>query len=156
MDDAPLHPDVAALGFLLGTWSGEGRGEYPTVKPFDYGEQIRIWHVGKPFLAYGQRTWALDDGRPLHSELGFFRLFGDRVELLLSHPSGVIEIEQGALDGTSLTLASTHVAGTPTAKPVAALERDVTVSGTTLTYAVRMAAMDLPLQPHLAAQLTRN
>ncbi|MGH9024308.1 MAG: FABP family protein [Acidimicrobiia bacterium] len=62
-----LHPHVGPLGFLLGTWRGEGEGFYPTVPRFAYGEEVRFWHSGKPFLAYSQRTWSLADGRPLHA-----------------------------------------------------------------------------------------
>ena len=38
--DLSLHPDVALLGFLLGSWRGEGAGDYPTVDAFRYAEEM--------------------------------------------------------------------------------------------------------------------
>jgi len=149
-----LHPEVAPLGFLLGSWMGEGKGFYTTIEPFEYGEEIRLSHVGKPFLSYNQRTWALDDGRPLHSETGFWRMAGaDRVELVVAHPNGHAEVAEGELRGTSISLATTTLASTSTAKQVDVLEREINVVGETLTYELRMAAVGQPLEGHLQAEL---
>ncbi|MBA2578038.1 MAG: FABP family protein [Euzebyaceae bacterium] len=157
MASPPLHADIAPLAFLLGTWTGEGAGEYPTIAPFRYGEQVRFGHVGKPFLAYSQRTWSLDDGRPFHAESGYWRHVGDgRVELVLAHPTGVTEIQHGLLRERSLRLASVAMGLTPTAKRVDALERDIDVDGDRLAYAVRMAAVGQALTHHLAAVLVKD
>jgi hypothetical protein len=153
----PLHPDAAVLGFLLGTWTGEGEGHYPTIAAFSYGEEVRFWQVGKPFLAYSQRTWDLADGRPLHSEAGYWRpKSGGVVELVLAHPTGHVEIEEGSLEGTTVTLASRLVAGTATAKVVAAIRRQVIVAGDELRYTMAMEAAGEGLQEHLVAVLHRT
>ncbi|MFN8051114.1 MAG: FABP family protein [Acidimicrobiales bacterium] len=157
MDRPPLHPDVEPIAFLLGTWSGRGRGSYPTIEPFEYDETITFAHVGKPFLSYSQRTRHADDGRPLHAELGYLRTPGeDRLELVIAHPTGVAEVAVGTLDGTRITFRSTAVASTPTAKRVDAVERDIAVEGDVLTYSLRMAAVGLELTHHLDAELRRT
>ncbi len=152
--DRPIHPDVEPLGFLLGTWSGEGQGEYPTISPFGFRETVTFTHVGKPFVAYVQRTFATGDGRPLHAETGYLRMPRPGwVELVLAHPTGVVEVEEGPYNGSSIRLRSRVVAGTGTAKEVTAIERDFDFEPGIITYSLRMAAVGQPLLHHLEARL---
>lgn len=153
----PLHPDAAELAFLLGTWIGQGHGDYSTVSPFDYREETSFWHVGKPFLAYGQRTWALDDGRPLHSEAGFWRPKpGGVVELVVAHPTGHVEIAEGTVVGSVVSLASRVLEATTTAMSVTTLHRRLVVERDVLRYTLAMEAVGQPLQEHLVAELRRS
>ena len=154
-----LHPDLEPLKFLLGDWEGAGVGGYPNIESFRFGQEISLSHIGKPYLIYNSRTWRLDDegnlGAPLARESGYWRVSAERIELLLAHPTGIVEIYVGEVTGSRVELRSDVVARTETAKEYTAGHRLYGLIGEDLGYAYDMAAEGQPLQSHLSAQLKR-
>lgn len=152
----PLHDTLEPLAGLLGTWQGRGAGDYPTISPFAYEEEVVVDHVGKPFLTYRQRTWDPDTGAPMHSETGYLRIPAPgRVEFLVSHPTGIVEVEEGELDGTILRLATTTLGTASTAKDVRSVRREFRLGDDVLDYDLWMAHAATPETHHLRARLTR-
>ncbi|WP_046315441.1 peroxynitrite isomerase [Mycobacterium sp. UM_Kg1] len=156
-----LHPNLVELAPLLGTWSGEGFGVYPTIASFDYLEEVVFSHVGKPFLVYSQKTRSPVDGLPLHAETGYLRVpQPGRIEWVLAHPSGITEIEVGSYavtgTGVELRLSATAIGLAPTAKEVTALSRVYRLDGDELSYTLEMGAVGQPAQNHLTATLGRT
>jgi hypothetical protein len=150
--DVRLQP----LAFLLGTWRGEGRGEYPTIESFGYEEEMRFEHVGDTFLLYQQASWSPDDGGPIHFERGFLRPGeAGRIEFALAHPLGLTEITEGALDGTAFELTSTGVGRTTTGMTTTAVIRRYRVDGDVMRYRTDMATDETPMALHLEAELHR-
>lgn len=156
-----LHPNLVELAPLLGTWSGRGRGIYPTITSFDYLEEVVFSHVGKPFFSYGQKTRSAADGLPLHAETGYLRVpEPGRIEWVLAHPSGITEIEVGSYtvsgDSIDLQMSAPTIGLTPTAKEVSALGRHYRLDGDELSYTMDMGAVGQPFQNHLTASLRRS
>jgi len=159
---ATLHAHLEKIRFLLGTWRGTGKGFYPTIKPFEYKEEIVFSHVGKPFLFYSQKTSDSLTGTPLHAECGFLRSpSATTVELVLAQPTGVSSIEIGevnAVKATTIELSCNSFIRTPTAKHpwVKQYKRRFTlVDENMLSYTMSMETEDQPLQEHLTATLKR-
>lgn len=144
-----------ALEFLLGTWEGEGRGEYPTIESFTYREHVTFSHVGKPFVFYQQKT-SSPQGQPLHAEVGYFRVpESGVVELVIAQPTGMAEMHTGRVVGTDIELSAQEVVRTPSAKSVTAVKRSISVDGDVMKYRLDMAAVGQPIQFHLEATLRR-
>jgi len=153
-------PDaLVPLAWLIGEWRGEGRGSYPTIDDFAYRETSTYMQprLDKPFLAYTQRTWMLEDDAPTHAEMGYLRgTAGGKVELVLSQPSGVVEVHDGTVTDDRIALTTIAVARTPTAKEVSEVRRVIERRGNdTLWYRLDMAAVGEPTQYHCEATLHR-
>jgi hypothetical protein len=167
-----LHPALRPLLPLVGVWRGTGRGGYPTIADFDYGQQVRFAHDGRPFLHYESRAWLLDpDGavlRPAAREVGWWRpgAAEGEFEVLLAHPTGIVEIYLGRMQARSgaspgaepwvqWELSTDAVTRAATAKDVTGNRRRYGIVDGALLYAVDMAAVGQPLTPHLTARLER-
>jgi hypothetical protein len=157
-----LHPALLPFLPLIGVWRGRGQGGYPTLDgDFEYMQQVRFAHDGRPFMAYEARSWLIDgDGqmiRPAAREIGWWRPGdGTTFEVLLAHPTGVAEIYYGiSKTTTQWELATDVVARTRTAKEITGNKRLYGVVDGDLLYAIDMAAVGQPLQPHLSARLSR-
>lgn len=152
----PLHPALADLAPLLGSFEGPGHGDYPTIAPFDYLERVELAHDGRPVLAYRQRTWRPDRSAPMHLEAGYLRALGeDRVELVIAQPTGVAEVHAGRCGPGFFEVASTAVVRTASAKAVRAVRRRVALEGATLVTDLWMSYADHDDTHHLRSTLTR-
>ena len=126
-----------------------------------FEQEVVFAHDGRPFLSYTSRSWLIDDDaqriRPSGAETGFWRP-GENprdVEVVLAHPTGIVEVYVGEVVFHRIELASELVACTATAKRVSGMTRLYGLVEGDLAYAVDMAAVGEPLQPHISARLTR-
>jgi hypothetical protein len=156
-----LHPDCFPVAWMLGTWHGNGHGDYPTIEPFEFGQELIFAHDGRPFFHYLSRSWIVDEQgekvRDSALETGFLRCKPEgEVELVLSHSTGFVEIWYGTADAGKLELITDAVARTETAKEYVAGKRLYGNVDGRLLYAYDMAAMGQGLQPHTWATLERG
>jgi hypothetical protein len=156
-----LHPDCAPVAWLLGTWAGNGEGDYPTVEPFRFGQEVIFAHDGRPFFHYLSRAWIVDEQgakvRDAALESGFLRSKADgSVELLLSHNTGIVEVYYGHAEGGRVEMATDAVVRTETAREYVAGQRLYGLVEGDLWFAFDMAAVGQQLQPHLWGRLVRR
>ncbi len=155
-----LHADLEPLAWLLGTWWGFGVMGYPTVEGSNYEQELTFSHDGRPFLAYESKTWLVSEEgeriRPSARESGWWRIHPERkLEVLLSHPTGIVEVYVGEYAFHKIDLVSDVIARTDTAKEVTAMRRLYGKVEEDLAYAIDMAAQSEPLQSHLSARLRK-
>ena len=162
--DTNLPSELAPLAWLVGNWAGAGVVGYPTIESAHFGQEISCWHDGRPFLQWHSRTWLLDEAgekvRPLATETGFWRPVtedsdGTNVELLLTHPTGIVEMYAGHAQPAKIELRTDGVMRSPHAKDYSAGHRMYGYVQSNLLWAMDMAAMGQPLTSHLSAELKR-
>lgn len=151
--------DGSALGplaGLVGTWTGAGRGFYPTIADFAYRERTVFERHGPLKLAYRQTTESAADGSPLHAESGFWRVGDSAIEVVFAHATGHVETASVVVEAGAIRVRSLSVLAAPAAKEVLAVERTYRLDGDTMRYELSMDAVGQGLRAHLTALLTRT
>jgi hypothetical protein len=158
-----IHPNTARLAWLIGTWAGNGHGEYPGIEKFQFGQQVVFQQDGRPFIHYFSRAWIVDDEgnqvREAAQETGFLRPQEDgTLEVVLAHNLGFVEVWHGEVhpEQPRFEIATDAVVRTATAKDYTAGKRLYGYVNGDLLYAYDMAAEGHELQPHTHAQLVRQ
>lgn len=154
-DEPVLHPNLAPVAFLLGTWEGSSEGRWLADGGITFRERTEFGHVGKPFLTYRQQTW-LADGVASHAESGYLGVADDGVlTWTIAEPSGVTEVHAGSVDGTRLELSCVSIGRGPDASNVTTVERQLSVDGDELRYRIRIAMNDEAPADHIEGLLHR-
>lgn len=148
---------MTLLDALAGTWEGPGEGHYPTIDPFGYHERLTFDRLpGKPILAYAQRTWHAVTDEPLHTEAGYVRVDGPRVELVIAQPTGFAEVHHAVDDGGTCAFGITALGHTASALDVATVRRQWVVGGDLLIVDLWMTYAGVIDGHHLRSQLRRT
>lgn len=163
-----LPDELAHLSWLVGRWGGIGEGGYPTIEPFRYEQVVEFATDGRPFLEYRSISWVVDEEntrvRRAATESGYWRPRPDNgVEMLLAHPTGVVEVWLGRVEvtaiqdaritGARMELTTDAVVRTESAKDVTSGHRLYGLVGGRLLATYDMTAMGHPLTNHLAIAL---
>lgn len=151
-----MSPVVEPLSWMLGTWLSEppGAGTFPTLQPFRYLEEAHISHVGQPMLNFSFSAFHPDTRKPMHRECGFIRLQPDtnKVAFVSAQNTGIVEVEEGEVNGQELCIASHSIARISFAKEphVEQITRKFRLNSEgKLEQTVSMATTTQPLTQHL-------
>lgn len=112
-----MHPALKPLEFLIGSWqSVTAKGHFPTINDFSYDETVNFEEIGQPLLNF--KSVSKIGGSPKHLESGFLKIIPgtDQLSFIVSHNFGICTIEEGKVDGTNITLESTEIIRSSTAK----------------------------------------
>ncbi|KAG5343567.1 THAP4 protein, partial [Acromyrmex charruanus] len=161
-----LHELMHVLAWLEGTWITDepAVGTYPTIKPFNYYDEINITSTGQPMFNYIAQSWHPDSGTPMHRETGFLQILPgtNKIVLSLIGNIGVFSVEQGDLmskDNNTIDLNSSNILATdasvPSFPPLTKTRRVYKRNGDNLELIFYMATSKTPeLTEHLHALRT--
>lgn len=148
------------FALLEGTWSGEGRGGFPTISSFDYRETLIFTRRDEKSMAYDQRTQKRYDGQTeylvSHWENGFIRILeNDELELVDTQSSGRSEVLVGTIETLDTLIRIHFVSKAPTSDlRVVSSARTFELEGDTLRYEMEMQTTEVnQLTPHLKITL---
>ncbi|XP_023376857.1 THAP domain-containing protein 4 [Pteropus vampyrus] len=174
-----MSPVVEPLSWMLGTWLSDppGAGTFPTLQPFQYLEEVHISHVGQPVLNFSLASCLLPlDGRGLVAgkeaalprwlqssdllspwlrrrwEPGPPGTRGQAVVDWCRSLAGIVEVEEGEVNGQELCIASHSIARISFAKEphVEQITRKFRLNSEgKLEQTVSMATTTQPMTQHL-------
>jgi hypothetical protein len=154
--------NISQLSTLLeGTWTGEGRGEFPGVTSFSYRETLRFTKRDENSLSFEQKTQKLYDGQteyvPSHAETGSIRILGNGELELDSVQAGRHEVLVGSIEPLGDLVRIHFVSKSITDDPrMISSTRIFELEGDTLRYEMGMHTTKVgQLTPHLRIALQR-
>ncbi len=138
-----LESKYHLFALLQGLWSGEGRGQFPTVTSFDYRETLTFTRRDEKTLAYEQRTQKRYDGQTewleSHWENGFVRILDSGELEMTSAQIGRAEVLVGTVESRGDVTRIHFVSKTLTNDPrMISSARTFELEGDTLRYEMEM------------------
>ncbi|MFG1989551.1 FABP family protein [Actinoplanes sp. NPDC048988] len=161
-----LHPALLGLLPFVGLWRGRGQGGFPEDQDYDFAQEVRISHDGRPFLRWDSRSWLLNDASEATGEWivesGFWRPVlndgraTDEMEATMITADGVAELYVGKVIGTTrLEMEADAIAYVPSGLHVTGGQRLFGIVEGALLYAHEQAVDESGLRPHMSARLLR-
>ena len=156
-----LHPDLYPLAWLIGTWRGNGIGEYPGIPRFNYFQEMSFNHDGRGFLNYFSRTWLVDEETkvqtPFELETGFWTPKENNVlHVVITSSSGTAAGWMGVHDGPRIQIVMDNSYSTPEAPIVTAGQRLFGLVEGELFYSYDMACDGQTLQSYIWSTMERQ
>lgn len=147
---------------LAGTWKGQGKAYFPTIKDFVYDEEVRFVKASdRPALYYEQRAAFKQPGAAavagVHWETGFIRVLDDGgIELVNAQGNGRLEHIRLTIREVAGGIELTGDAKQFNDARMKGATRVYTLTGDVLRYTLHMATTNVGASTrHLDAELRR-
>ena len=156
---------INSLKNIIGSWKGVGIAEFPTIKTFEYNEELNFAINEKnPALHFEQKAWIRSadsrNNEPISWESGFIIDKGNNLfELVCIHNTGRLEWYRGfteQLENEQIKIEFSSVAILNDDRMISS-KRSYLFSPTSITYAQSMSTTKvMGNMTHLTARLERS